>query len=91
MSDTRGYGSPAAFRRALTDKLNAKAERSHRCRSARRLSVTAGVRGKSDPRATPAALVQLMGPQQAAKCDAEYDRLCGACRDGSPAAQVDAR
>ena len=26
MSDTRGYGSPAAFRRALTDKLKAKAE-----------------------------------------------------------------
>jgi hypothetical protein len=28
MSDTRGYGSPAAFRRALTDKLRAKAETS---------------------------------------------------------------
>jgi hypothetical protein len=28
MSETRGYGSPAAFRRALTDKLRAKAETS---------------------------------------------------------------
>lgn len=28
MSDARGYGSPAAFRRALTDKLRAKAETS---------------------------------------------------------------
>lgn len=28
MRDTRGYGSPAAFRRALTDKLRAKAETS---------------------------------------------------------------
>jgi hypothetical protein len=28
MSDTRGYGSPAAFRRALTDKLGVKAETS---------------------------------------------------------------
>lgn len=28
MSDTRGYGSPAAFRRALTDKLRAKVETS---------------------------------------------------------------
>ena len=28
MSDTRGYGSPAAFRQALTDKLKAKAETS---------------------------------------------------------------
>lgn len=28
MSDTRGYGSPAAFRQALTDKLKAKAESS---------------------------------------------------------------
>ncbi len=28
MGDTRGYGSPAAFRRALTDKLRAKAETS---------------------------------------------------------------
>jgi hypothetical protein len=28
MKDTRGYGSPAAFRRALTDKLRAKAETS---------------------------------------------------------------
>lgn len=28
MSDTRAYGSPAAFRRALTDKLRAKAETS---------------------------------------------------------------
>ncbi len=28
MGDTRGYGSPTAFRQALTDKLKAKADRS---------------------------------------------------------------
>jgi hypothetical protein len=28
MGNNRGYGSPAAFRRALTDKLRAKAETS---------------------------------------------------------------